>query len=200
MFAEGYRRQSSIFGPLGDGTTFFGNNPASNPESAKKKESPEEEVKKYGVKEFFKKQEANPRLAGQPNIAVTIPLQKVSLKIESLTVNSLIKAKETMREDSADSASPGFRGFHEYFSHNVKVMIVNSETAAKTDLGAIVTLDNFKTFSDELILKMAARYIRRITGKGTIPGFKKIFISSIGSVKIINTERGSHGINMFINL
>ena len=191
MFAEGYRRQSSIFGPLGDGTTLFGNNPARNPESAKKKESPEEEVKEYGVKAFFKKQEANPRLAGQPNIAVTIPLQKISLKIESLTVNSLIKAKETMREDSADSASPGFRGFHEYFSHNVKVMIVNSETAAKTDLGAIVTLDNFKTFSDELILKMAARYIRRITGKGTIPGFKKIFISSIGSVKIINTERGS---------
>ena len=165
MFADGFRRQSSIFGPVVGRTTLFANDPVVNSESAKKKDS-SEEVKEFTAKDFFKKQEVNPRLAGQPHIAVTVPLEKVSLKIDNLTINSLIKAKETMREDSANSAAPGARGFDEYFSHNVKVLIVNCEKAMKTDLGTMVTLDNFKTFTDELILKMAARYIRRIPGEG----------------------------------
>ena len=45
MFAEGYRRQSSIFGPLGGGTTLFGNNPARNPESAKRNHQKKKKLK-----------------------------------------------------------------------------------------------------------------------------------------------------------
>ena len=189
MMAPGFRRSSNIFGPLGGRKTLFGDNSAEDSEGGEKKDLPEG-TKEYNAKDFFNKAEVNPRLVGQQHFAVSIPLEKVSLKIETLTINSLIKAKKTMREDAANSAAPGARGFDEYFSHEVKEKIVSSEKTMRTDLGAVVTLDNFSAFSDELILKMAARYIRRIPGEGTVKGFKEVFIKSIGSVKIIDTERG----------